>query len=66
MISSLVECLGCLIEPSVAEVTAAGVNWCIGSYVDFLVICERDHFRVRAPAEHGEVRSSYVCLYPDT
>ena len=30
MISSLVACLGYLLEPPVAEVTATGLNWCDG------------------------------------
>ena len=61
MISSLVECLGCLVEPSVAEVTATGLNWCVGSYVDFFVICERGVIIRKAPA--GPVTPRNVRAY---
>ena len=41
MISSLVGCLGCLLEPPVSVVTATGVNWCIWCLLDCNVISAR-------------------------
>ena len=47
---SLDRCLGCLLEPPIAGVTATGVNWCIWSPDDCIVIGARGVILRKAPA----------------
>ena len=58
---SLVRCLGCLLEPPIAGVTATGVNWCIWSPDDCIVIGARGVILSKAPGRPRYIR--IVCMY---